>query len=191
MCIRDSRNYLPRLQIEHRHRPRPDVGGVPAPAIVRDRQHVRFRLPGGNRTHNLERLGIDDRDGLFQFRSDVEHSGFRMEHGEVRPHAFSEIDIPRDLAGSDIDHHHAGAVGSRLSDAGVSINRNVGRLPVGRCRHLMSGNATFGHGGHLLAQFDIDDAQTMVALIGHQQQTSTRRFRDCGRQATENRNHQT
>jgi hypothetical protein len=83
----------------------------------------------------------------------------------------SELHRPGDFAGGDIDDYHAVAVGSGLADAGVAVDRHVGRAAVGGRHHFVSGLAAFGHGGHLFAGGDIDNPEALVAFICHQKQT--------------------
>src|SRR6201999_2094464 len=45
----------------------PDVGGVAAASVVREYQHVRLRLAGGDVADDLARLWIDDGDGVIEF----------------------------------------------------------------------------------------------------------------------------
>ena len=109
----------------------------------------------------------------------------------MRPHAFAKVDRPGDFAGGDVYDHHAIAVGARLADAGVAINRHVRRAAIRRCSHFVSGLAAFGHGGYLLTGIDIDDAEALVAFIGHQQQAPSRSLRqDYSHQTKQHRNYQ-
>ena len=83
---------------------------------------------------------------------------------QMRPHAFAEIEIADDFPCRQIDDHHVGAIRAGLSDAGVSVDRNVGEFSVGRCRDFVPGNAALGDFGNLFSGDRIDDAETVGLL---------------------------
>ena len=111
-------------------------------------------------------------DRLIEFSGNIKQAVFRTDHRQVRPHAFAEIDIAHNFPRRQIDDHKIGAVSARLSDPGVSIDRHVGEFSVGRRRDFVPGYAALGYLRHLLPGDRIDEAQTVVALIGHQYQST-------------------
>ena len=129
---RNDRDHLAGIEIENRNRSRPDIRGVGAMAVMRDREHVRLLLPGWNRANNFQGRGIDNCDRLFQFGTDVEQSIFRSKNRKMRPDAFSEIKIANYFSRRNIDNHQVAAVSSRLANPGVPVNRDVCQLSIAR-----------------------------------------------------------
>ena len=82
----------------------------------------------------------------------------------MRPHTFSEINIADDFPRRQIDDHHVGAVSAGLADAGISVDRNVGKFAVRRCRDFVPGHSAFGDLGDLFSGDGIDDAETVGSL---------------------------
>jgi hypothetical protein len=80
-----------------------------------DCEHVGFRLPGRDRSHDFQRLGIDDGNGVVEFRSDIENMVDGIENRAVRPYAMTEVDRGHDLAGIEIDDQHRTPIGARLA----------------------------------------------------------------------------
>ena len=114
----------------------------------------------------FRRARIDRGDGILQLGADVEKTILRTEHRAMRTHTLAEIQIANNLARCDVDDDEIASVGSRLSYAGVSVDRNVRKFSVRRGDHLMSGNSTFRNGRDLLTRFRIDDAERVLALVG-------------------------
>ncbi len=108
-----------------------DVGGVCAAAIVREHEHMAFRLARWDGADNLQRFGIDDGDGLVELGCHVELAVFRTDHGAVRAHAVVEGDVADDLVAGDVDDGNVRAIGAGLAYAGVAVDRHECEFAVG------------------------------------------------------------
>ena len=108
-----------------------DVGGVAKLAVVRECEHVRLGLAGGDGANDFEGLGIDDGDGVVELSGDVEQAVFGSEDGHVGAYAVAEVEAADDFLGCNVDDDEASAVGAGLADAGVAVNGNVGEAAVG------------------------------------------------------------
>jgi len=148
-----------------------DVRGVGALAVAREREHVRLRLAGGDAVDDLVGLGIDDRDRVGDLGRDVEPA-VGPEHRAVRPLGAAEVDRRHPTARRDVDDVHGLPVGAGAADAGVAVDGHVGRAAVGRGDHLVAGDAALLDRRHLAARDGIDDAQSVIALVGHEQQAA-------------------
>ena len=84
--------------------------------------------------------------------------------------------LPVTFASRQIDDYHVGAIRAGLADAGVSVDRNVGEFAVRRCRDFVPGYSTLRDFGHLFSGNGIDDAETVVSLIRHQQKPARPEF---------------
>ena len=85
-------------QIEHGDGARADVCGVAAASVMREHQHVRLRLAGGDGADDPARLWIDDGDGLIELGGDVEQVARGVEYRLVGPDSVAEVDPADDLA---------------------------------------------------------------------------------------------
>ncbi len=117
--------------VDDGHGAGPDVGGVGAAAIVREGEHVALGLAGWNCADDLQRLGIDDSNGLVELGGDVELAVLRPDHGAMRANAVIECDVADDLACGDVDDGDVGAVGARFPYPGVAVDGYKRQLPVG------------------------------------------------------------
>ena len=92
----------------------------------------------------------------------------------------TKVNLAGNRTGRDVDHDHLPAIGSRLSDARVSIDGHVGGPAIGRGCDLVPRDAPFRHRGQLLCRRRIDDAEIAVTLVGGHQERLYRRFGNSG-----------
>ncbi len=81
----------------------------------------------------------------------------------------AEIHGSDQLASGDVNHRDVLAVTARLANAGVAVDRNEGKLAVGRCDDFMSGNAAFSDLRDLPTGVGINDAERGFAFVSDQQ----------------------
>ena len=130
---------------------------------------MRFFLTGGYRAHDLERARVDNRDRLIKLRGHVEHAACSIVNRAMGAYAMAKINLARDLAAGDVDHHHLLPIRPWLPYAGTSINRHVSGSAVRRGGHLVARNASLGYGSQLLGRDRVDDAEVAITLVrGHQ-----------------------
>jgi hypothetical protein len=87
----------------------------------------------------------------------------------MRPYAVTEVDATDDLAAGEVDDNHVASVAPGFADARIAVNRHIGSAAIGRCCHLMTGDAIFLNDRDLFSTIGIDDTQTPIALIRNQQ----------------------
>ena len=100
------------------------VGGIRATSIRGYDEHMRFRLAGGILRDHFASGGVDGVERLGKLGGHVKLP-VRSNAWLVRAQGFAEVDGVGEFALANINHINAGAVGSRLADTGVSVDRNV------------------------------------------------------------------
>ena len=114
-------------------------------------------------------LRIDEGDILIEFRRHVEQSIMLVIDHAMGPDAVAEIDMAGNFARGQIDDQHFVAIESRMADADIAIDGNVGGAAVGRGCGFMTvhdGDA-FGDGRDLLFAGSIDQADVFISLVDH------------------------
>ena len=131
---------------------------------------MRFRLSGRNAADNFESLRIDHGYRLIEFGSDVEQAVLWPKDGAMRANSVSEVDGVRDVTARQIDHRQRATISAGQSDAGVAVDGNECRVTVGRCNHLVASYTTLRDYRNLLVGDGINQAESLVSLVGHEQQ---------------------
>jgi hypothetical protein len=117
-------------------------------------------------------MRIDDADGLVEFRGDVEQAIFGTEEWTVGTNRMAEIKMPGQLAGGNVDDRDLGAIGSRLANAGVSIDRYERGSTVGRGNHLVARDSALRNFGYLFLFGRGHNPEGMISLIRNEQQAA-------------------
>src|ERR1700723_2785179 len=104
----------------------------------------------------------------------------------MRTNAMSEINVAHNLARLDIDDDEIAAIAARFADAGITVDGNVSQLSIRRSDHFVPCISALRNGCYCLAGIWIDDAERLIALVGHEQNAARRGRRSHARRNNQN-----